>query len=111
MEFFDLIEEVDDAVELEFPNNQIAIDTKPLVLREPLTWMQHAACKGSDHSKFFINKGQTKMMRETFKICQICVVKTSCLNFALDNYETGIWGGTSERERKKIRKGNKQCQQ
>ena len=27
-----------------------------------------------------------------------------CLSFAIENYEIGVWGGTSDRQRKHIRK-------
>lgn len=37
--------------------------------------------------------------------CRACTVRVECLNYALDNGEKfGVWGGTSERERRKLRK-------
>ena len=78
---------------------------KPLVLREPLTWMEQGACRGFDAEQFFPDVGaprsQTRFIVEQF--CNVCPVKQSCLNFALDNYELGIWGGTTTRKRKDIR--------
>lgn len=37
-------------------------------------------------------------------VCRKCPVKSECLAYALDRYEYGVWGGTSERERKRMRK-------
>jgi WhiB family redox-sensing transcriptional regulator len=38
-------------------------------------------------------------------VCAICEARTSCLEFALaTNQESGIWGGTTEEERRKLRK-------
>ncbi len=34
-------------------------------------------------------------------ICQACLVRGQCLDFALDNNKLGFWGGMSERERHK----------
>jgi WhiB family redox-sensing transcriptional regulator len=37
-------------------------------------------------------------------VCQTCEVRTECLEYALDNAELfGIWGGMSERQRRKLR--------
>jgi WhiB family redox-sensing transcriptional regulator len=38
-------------------------------------------------------------------VCDSCDARTSCLEFALaTNQESGIWGGTTEEERRKLRK-------
>ncbi|MDQ6613847.1 MAG: WhiB family transcriptional regulator [Actinomycetota bacterium] len=38
-------------------------------------------------------------------VCQTCSVQGACLLFALEsNQESGIWGGTSEEERKRLRR-------
>jgi hypothetical protein len=40
---------------------------------------------------------------EAQAICAHCKVKTECLDYALENrIDTGIWGGASERERRRI---------
>jgi hypothetical protein len=78
---------------------------KTLILREPMTWMENGACRGVDADQFFPEKGSAgahyKVVIEDF--CNVCSVKESCLNFALDNYELGIWGGTTARKRKDLR--------
>lgn len=40
--------------------------------------------------------------REAKAICGECPYKARCLEFALKNHEQGIWGGTTERDRKKL---------
>lgn len=91
---------------------------KPLKLREPMTWMTEGACRGAEQDQFFPEKtfggNQYKKVIENF--CNVCSVKESCLNFALDNFELGIWGGTTNRGRKAIRakmvkEQKEQCQQ
>lgn len=78
---------------------------KPLILREPMTWMERGICRNASQDHFFPEKtlggNQYKKVIETY--CNVCPVKKSCLNFALDNYELGIWGGTTTRGRIVIR--------
>ncbi len=40
------------------------------------------------------------------KICQECPLIKECLEYALINHEAGVWGGTTEHERKLINKRN-----
>ena len=45
--------------------------------------------------------------KEAKAICDECPYKVRCLEYALKNYETGIWGGTTDRQRTTIRKSRK----
>ena len=75
------------------------------VLSEPPTWRKQSACRGLDTNMFFVNAGQTvKATKIKKQLCKNCVVRKSCLQYALDNKCKGIWGGTSEHERKKFGK-------
>jgi WhiB family redox-sensing transcriptional regulator len=66
-------------------------------------WADHAACKGVDPDLFFPERGEDA--RHAKAICARCPVRTFCLEEALVNVEKhGVWGGLSERERRKIRK-------
>ena len=48
--------------------------------------------------------------REAKEVCRGCVVREECLEFALQNGEKfGIWGGLSERERRRIRRQRAQA--
>ena len=46
-----------------------------------------------------------RQTREAKKVCLTCEVRTDCLESALMKDERfGIWGGLSERERRKLKK-------
>lgn len=71
-------------------------------------WMDRAACKGKDPATFFPPNGHNLLTRPAFETCNSCPVQLECLNYALDhNIDHGIWGGTSERERVRIRRGRR----
>src|ERR1700739_605766 len=58
---------------------------------------------GVDPDLFFPERGAST--REAKEVCRGCVVREDCLEYALANGEKfGIWGGLSERERRKIRR-------
>lgn len=68
-----------------------------------LSWQTDALCAQTDPEAFFPEKGGST--RDAKKICGTCEVRTQCLEYALENDERfGIWGGLSERERRKLRK-------
>ncbi|MDX1510391.1 MAG: WhiB family transcriptional regulator [Nitriliruptorales bacterium] len=67
------------------------------------SWMLEARCLDADPEAFFPEKGGST--REAKRICAICTVRDECLEFALDNDERfGIWGGLSERERRRAKR-------
>ena len=66
-------------------------------------WQERALCAQTDPEAFFPEKGGST--REAKRICQGCEVKDECLEYALAHDERfGIWGGMSERERRKMKK-------
>lgn len=66
-------------------------------------WQAHANCMGVDPDLFFPERGAST--REAKGVCQGCVVREDCLEYALANSEKfGIWGGMSERERRRLRR-------
>jgi len=67
-------------------------------------WQNHAACNDPAVADvFFPDKGGTT--REAKRICAGCPVREPCLQYALDNDERyGVWGGLSERQRRRLRK-------
>ena len=68
-----------------------------------LAWQVDALCAQTDPEAFFPEKGGST--RDAKKVCGACDVKQDCLEYALANDERfGIWGGLSERERRKLRK-------
>ena len=68
-----------------------------------LSWQERALCAQTDPEAFFPEKGGST--REAKKVCLSCEVRGECLEYALSNDERfGIWGGLSERERRKLKK-------
>lgn len=68
-----------------------------------LGWQSDALCAQTDPEAFFPEKGGST--RDAKKVCGACNVKAQCLEYALANDERfGIWGGLSERERRRLRK-------
>lgn len=68
-----------------------------------LGWQEQALCAQTDPEAFFPEKGGST--REAKKVCLTCDVRAECLEYALENDERfGIWGGMSERERRRLKK-------
>jgi WhiB family redox-sensing transcriptional regulator len=71
-------------------------------------WRQTAACRDTDPDLFFPigTTGQAiDQIDAARSVCFACDVREACLEFALaTNQESGVWGGTSEEERRKLRK-------
>ncbi|MCY3785142.1 MAG: WhiB family transcriptional regulator [bacterium] len=66
-------------------------------------WKQSANCLGVDPDLFFPERGAST--KEAKRVCGACVVRQECLEYALENGEKfGIWGGMSERERRRVRR-------
>lgn len=70
---------------------------------EDRTWLGKANCLGVDPELFFPQRGAST--REAKEVCRLCVVREACLDYAIANGEKfGIWGGLSERERRRVRR-------
>jgi WhiB family redox-sensing transcriptional regulator len=71
-------------------------------------WRDRAACRDTDPDLFFPigTTGTALDQIESAKlVCRSCDAMSACLEFALaTNQESGVWGGTSEEERRKLRK-------
>ena len=69
----------------------------------PMGWQERALCAQTDPEAFFPEKGGST--REAKRICSGCEVRAECLDYALAHDERfGIWGGLSERERRRLRR-------
>lgn len=65
-------------------------------------WHRRAACRGVDPEVFF--PASDAEAAHAKAICRECVVLDACLTSALRGGERfGVWGGTSEEERKAMR--------
>ena len=70
---------------------------------DELSWQERALCAQTDPEAFFPEKGGST--REAKKVCVSCEVRAECLEYALAHDERfGIWGGLSERERRRLKK-------
>jgi WhiB family redox-sensing transcriptional regulator len=64
-------------------------------------WMHHGHCRSLSPSEFFPSDGVG--VERARRICAECPVKAECLEYALTfRIDHGVWGGCSERERRRI---------
>jgi WhiB family redox-sensing transcriptional regulator len=71
-------------------------------------WQDGGNCRGLDPDLFYPERGAST--REAKAVCRGCDVREDCLEYALANGEKfGIWGGLSERERRRIRRQRAQA--
>jgi|TARA_B110001454_G_C12709424_1_gene430069 hypothetical protein len=69
---------------------------------EKRDWTLKALCKDLETDIFYPQRGESTVIIKT--ICRACPVVKPCLEYAMRNMEKfGIWGGTSERERRRMR--------
>jgi len=87
----------------------MALTATPLTLSAAADdWRDDASCRDTDPDLFF-PVGTTgpaiEQIAAAKSVCDTCESKQPCLDFALTtNQDSGIWGGTSEEERRKIRR-------
>ncbi|MCF6385442.1 WhiB family transcriptional regulator [Mycobacterium sp. MBM] len=80
------------------------IELAPDAIEDDDQWQERGLCAQTDPEAFFPEKGGST--REAKRICQGCEVRDRCLEYALANDERfGIWGGLSERERRRLKRG------
>ncbi len=71
-------------------------------------FMDLGSCRGMDPDLFFPDRGESLAPAQA--ICAECIVADECLEYALVNGERfGVWGGTSERERRRIRRRRREA--
>ena len=85
----------------------LTLDSHSSLLAAPV-WRSDAACRDTDPDLFF-PVGTTGLAVEQIEaakaVCDECAVKDACLRFAIEtNQDSGIWGGTAEDERRKMRR-------
>ena len=72
------------------------------LFRRP-AWQQHAACRGVGPDVFFPERGADVATAK--QLCVACVVRGQCLAASLERSERyGIWGGTTDMQRRQVRK-------
>jgi WhiB family transcriptional regulator, redox-sensing transcriptional regulator len=67
-------------------------------------WMSRGACRHEDPELFFpISDGAEHLVAAAKAVCHACSVRASCLAFAVETRQDGIWGGTTSGERHTMR--------
>ena len=71
-----------------------------------LEWMDDALCAEVGTEPFFPESHDNP--RHALAVCQRCEVRMKCLDHALSMplNPAGIWGGTTERERRDLRRAS-----
>lgn len=70
------------------------------------SWMATGNCRYEPPGTFFPSDGVGVEIAK--QICATCPVKEACLDYALENrIDHGVWGGTSERQRRRLLKGRR----
>lgn len=70
-------------------------------------WMRHGRCRELSPATFFPNDGVGVEIAK--RVCAACEVREPCLEYALvERVDHGVWGGTSERERRRILRQRRQ---
>ena len=86
----------------------LASPTDLLEVAPPDRWRMRASCRSVDPDLFF-PVGTTGLAVEQIDaakaVCAACPVTSACLEYALStNQDSGVWGGTSEEERRALRR-------
>ncbi len=70
------------------------------------SWRDRAACAGYSNSAFFPGSDASAATIERARaVCAVCPVSDECLQYAFEtNQVAGIWGGTTEDERRSLRR-------
>lgn len=65
-----------------------------------------APCKHVPDPSIFFPNGNDPRLVQAKRVCLRCprAIKDACLAFALEHDEQGVWGGTSERQRRDMRR-------
>jgi len=82
---------------------QAAVQVDQLVGAGSLDWSEFARCRGMDVQRFF--RRDSEGVAAAKAVCWRCPVRLECLDEALRAPDLrGVWGGTSERERRAMRR-------
>jgi WhiB family redox-sensing transcriptional regulator len=86
----------------------LSLTHEPYASTERDDWRDLSACRDTSPDLFF-PVGTTgpaiEQIAQAKAVCRECEVQTECLEFAMvSNQDSGVWGGTSEEERRKLRR-------
>ena len=76
-----------------------------------MEWVQRARCKDEDPELFFpigTSGPAAEQIERAKTVCTTCAVRSECLEWALTTgQDAGVWGGTSEEERRALRRARR----
>ena len=112
--------ELSSRCKLRLPNVRLLMNKKPAnvsptdyelllnnITRANSEWMEAAVCASVDPELFQQSRDTSPGVdhsRTAKKICMKCPVVGECLSHALKYWESGVWGGTTEVERRELRR-------
>lgn len=97
-----------DAQRAELNNRPVELSTAPPDPDSETAWMADGNCRLHPPATFFPSDGVG--VDRARKICKDCPVMGKCLEYALDaRIDHGVWGGCSERERRRILKRRREA--
>jgi WhiB family redox-sensing transcriptional regulator len=73
--------------------------------RRSLAWQRRGNCADPDVPTwlFFPSRGDRKTLEAALAVCAGCAVRAECLSYGLQTGSAGIWGGTTEIERQRLK--------
>lgn len=87
---------------MDHPSDAEVIKETVDIVENGRPWMELAACADFPEPEVFFPDRGTSLIGKL--ICSTCVVVDNCLDYALTHHVKGIWGRTTESERKAIRR-------
>lgn len=72
-----------------------------------MDWRKRAICREEDPELFFIvgkEELNSPQIAEAKSVCARCPVRAECLQEALDEGMQGIWGGSTDEERRLMKR-------
>lgn len=73
-----------------------------IIERDNPEWRKQASCTNLNPSFFIVERGED--VNPALSVCRTCPVKDPCLRYAIDNNEIGIWGGTTGKQRRRMKR-------
>ena len=71
-------------------------------MSDPIDWTL-ARCRGLDTEMFFVERGES-YTQAVVDACAECPIRSQCLDWALRHEKLGYWAGTTEVQRRKLRR-------
>jgi WhiB family transcriptional regulator, redox-sensing transcriptional regulator len=62
-------------------------------------WVERAACAGAPLEWFF--SADVAVLKVGRAVCGVCPVRAECLDWAVETGQRGLWGGLTDRERRR----------